>query len=462
MKLLEQLDQNFEKHLTLLKEFVAIPSVSTDPQFQPDIATACRWVKARCEDAGLTTEIRETAGHPAVVAHNGFRQGLPHILIYGHYDVQPAQKSDGWTHEPFQPTVEDGYLYGRGASDNKGQILAHLCALKGLSQTEEGIPANVTVLVEGEEEIGSPNLSSILEALAQERPAMDLAIVSDTSTAVKGRPMIQYSLRGIVIAEVFLTTARREIHSGIFGGTTENAIRALTRLLSKLYDEKNLVTIEGWYDQVADPQDWEMRELEKLPFEEAPYLEWIGATAPVGEGGFTTNQRRWFRPTLEFNGIKGGYLGEGSKTIVPHKASVKLSARLVPNQDPAHIQNLLEQWFHDNCPPGASLEYVRGQAGPPYIMGQTEPERELLGTAKEVLREAFEAEPLLSRHGGAIPIVTPFETILGVKTLLMGMGFPDDGVHSYDERFHLEQFRKGIRMSALALHRFSEKATAKA
>ena len=462
MKLLDELDQNFDAHLDLLKEFVAIPSVSTDPQFKPEIARACQWVKERCEEAGLTTEIRETAGHPAVVAHNGFRENLPHILIYGHYDVQPAQKSDGWTHEPFQPTMEDGYLYGRGSSDNKGQILAHLCALKGLSQTREGIPANVTVLVEGEEEIGSPNLSSILETLAEERPAMDLAIVSDTSTAVKGRPMIQYSLRGIVISEVFLTTARREIHSGIFGGTTENAIRALTRLLSKLYDEQNLVTIPGWYDQVAEPQEWEKRELEKLPFEEAPYLEWIGAVAPIGEGGFTTNQRRWFRPTLEFNGIKGGYLGEGSKTIVPHKASVKLSARLVPNQDPDQIAGLLEKWFHDNCPPGATLEYVRGQAGPPYIMGQTERERELLGTAKEVLREAFEAEPLLSRHGGAIPIVTPFETILGVKTLLMGMSFPDDGVHSYDERFNLEQFRKGIRMSALALQRFAERVTAKA
>ncbi|MFA5504782.1 MAG: M20/M25/M40 family metallo-hydrolase [Vulcanimicrobiota bacterium] len=460
MKLLEQLDENFEDHLTLLKEFVTIPSVSTDSHFKPEVIRACQWVKERCQEAGLKTEVRETEGHPAVVAHNGFRQGLPHVLIYGHYDVQPAQKEDGWTHEPFEPTLQEGYLYGRGVSDNKGQILAHLCALKGLSRTEKGIPVNVTVLVEGEEEIGSPNLSSILEALAKERPPMDLAIVSDTSTAVKGRPMIQYSLRGIVIAEVFLTTARREIHSGIFGGTTENAIRALTRLLAKLYDDDNRVTIEGWYDGVAEPQGWETRELENLPFEERPYLDWIGAAAPIGEGGYTTNQRRWFRPTLEFNGIKGGYLGEGSKTIVPHKASVKISARLVPNQDPAQIEDLLERWFHDHCPPGATLEYVRGQAGPPYIMGQTARERELLEAAKEVLREAFEAEPLLSRHGGAIPIVTPFETILGVKTLLMGLGFPDDGVHSYDERFSLEQFRKGIRMSALALCRFADKVVA--
>lgn len=458
MKILTELDQNFENHLKLLQDFVAIPSVSTDPQFQSEIRRACDWVRDRCEEAGLETEVRETKGHPAVVAHNGHRAGLPHILIYGHYDVQPADMADGWSQEPFQPTLRDGYLYGRGASDNKGQILAHLCALKGLSESEDGIPVNVTVLVEGEEEIGSPNLSSLLEDLARERPAFDLAIVSDTSTAVKGRPMIQYSLRGIVIAEVFLTTAKREIHSGIFGGTTENAIRALTRLLGKLFDDRNHVTIPGWYDKVAPPQEWEERELSNLPFDEGPYLEWIGASEPVGEVGFTTNQRRWFRPTLELNGISGGYQGKGSKTIVPHKASVKLSARLVPNQDPEEMADLLEKWFHDNCPPGATVEYVRGHAGPAYIMGQTDHERALLETAKSVLREAFEAEPLLARHGGAIPIVTPFEQILGVKTLLMGLGFPDDGVHSYDERFHTEQFRKGIRMSALAMHRFAEKA----
>jgi acetylornithine deacetylase/succinyl-diaminopimelate desuccinylase-like protein len=458
MKLLTDLDQNFENHLKLLQDFVAIPSVSTDPHYKPDIARACEWVKERCVEAGLTTEVRETEGHPAVVAHNGFREGLPHILIYGHYDVQPAEKSDGWKHEPFQPTLEDGYLYGRGASDNKGQILAHLCALKGL---KGNIPVNVTLLVEGEEEIASPHLPELLKALAEERPRLDLAIVSDTSTAVKGRPMIHYSLRGIVISEVFLTTAKREIHSGIFGGTTENAIRALTHMLSKLHDDQNQVTIPGWYDKVAEPQDWEKRELANLPFDEGPYLEWIGASAPVGEGGFTTNQRRWFRPTLEFNGITGGYQGKGAKTIVPHKASVKMSARLVPDQDPTEVADMLEKWFLDNCPPGASLEYVRGQAGPPYIMGQTDNERELLETAKSVMREAFDTEPLLSRHGGAIPIVTPFETILGVKTLLMGLGFPDDGVHSYDERFHVEQFRKGIRMSALAMHRFAERATAR-
>ena len=453
MKLLNDLDQRFDHHLDLLKEFVAIPSVSTDPGHKLDVLAACEWVKNRCLEAGLEVELRETPGHPAVVAHNGFREGLPHFLIYGHYDVQPAEDASTWKHPPFQPTVEDGCLYGRGASDNKGQILAHLCALKALNDLEGTLPVNVTVLVEGEEEIGSPNLPKLLEDLARERPAFDLAIVSDTSTAIKGRPTIQYSLRGIVTSEVFLRTARREVHSGIFGGTTENAVRALSKMLGKLYDEDYKVTIPGFYDQVQAPMDWEVEELESLPFEEKPYLDWIGAGAPVGEAGFSTNQRRWFRPTLEINGISGGYQGEGSKTIVPHQASVKLSARLVPDQDPAAVEEMMERWFLEHCPPGAEIEYRRGHAGPPYLVGRTEQERAFLNSAKLVLKEAFEVEPLLSRHGGAIPIVTPFETILGVKTLLMGLGFPDDGVHSYDERFSLEQFRKGIRMSALALHR---------
>jgi acetylornithine deacetylase/succinyl-diaminopimelate desuccinylase-like protein len=456
MKLLTTLDQRFDQHLAELKEFVAISSVSTDPQFVTEIERACEWVKTRCEDAGLVTKVRQTARHPAVVAHNKYREGRPHILIYGHYDVQPAEDASTWKHPPFEPVVEDGYLYGRGASDNKGQILAHLCALRAIHEVEGELPVNVTILVEGEEEIGSPHLPELLKDLASQRPPIDLALVSDTSTAVKGRPMIQYSLRGIVIAEVFLKTAHREIHSGIFGGTTENAVRALVRLLSKLHDDDNRVTIPGFYDSVAEPLDWEKAELESLPFEEGPYLDWIGASEPIGEAGFETNERRWFRPTLEFNGISGGYAGEGSKTIVPHAASVKLSARLVPDQNPAEVENLMEKWFYDNCPPGASIDYRRGHAGPPYLLGRTEEERALLSGAKEVLREAFEVEPLLSRHGGAIPIVTPFEEILGVKTLLMGLGLPDDGVHSFDERFSLEQFRKGIRMSALVLHRLGD------
>ncbi len=454
---LDDYDQFFPRHLELLQQFVALPSVSTDSAFQSVMQQTAEFVASQCRTAGLETEIRATPGHPAVIAHNGFREGLPHLLIYGHYDVQPAEDLAAWKYPPFQPTVDDGYLYGRGASDNKGQILAHLCALRCLYESQGELPVNVTILVEGEEEIGSPSLPAILEALKVERPPMTLAVVSDTSTAIKGRPTVQYSLRGIMTAEFSLSTARREVHSGIFGGTTENAVRAMAKLLAKVHDDEYRVTIPGFYDKVRPPMDWEAAELDSLPFDEAAYLQWIGATEPIGEAGFSTNQRRWFRPTLEFHGVGGGYQGEGSKTSVPPTAFAKLSVRLVPDQDPAEIEELVENWFLDNCPAGATIDYRRGHAGPAYLIGRTEEERALLEMSKEVLREAFEAEPILARHGGAIPIVTPFEEILGVKTLLMGLGLPDDGVHSYDERFSLEQFRKGIRMSGLVLNRLKER-----
>lgn len=455
MRSLDALDQLFPRHLSLLQDFVAIPSISTDSGYTAEIGKAAGFVAEQCRAAGLTTEIRSTPGHPAVIAHNGWRDGLPHLLIYGHYDVQPAEDTANWKHPPFSPTLEDGYLYGRGSSDNKGQILAHLCGMRCVFESDGQLPANVTVLVEGEEEIGSPHLGQVLEALKTERPPMTVAVVSDTSTAIKGRPTVQYSLRGIMTAEFSLTTARREVHSGIFGGTTENAIRALSRLLARVHDDNLRVTIPGFYDKVREPMDWEAAELESLPFEEKSYLDWIGASLPIGEAGFTTNQRRWFRPTLEFHGIGGGYQGEGSKTSVPCQAFAKLSVRLVPDQDPEEIENLVERWFLDNCPPGASMDYRRGHSGPAYLIGRNEEERALLQMARSVLQEAFGAEPILARHGGAIPILTPFERILGVKTLLMGLGLPDDGVHSYDERFSLDQFRKGIRMSALVLDRLS-------
>lgn len=456
MRSLVELDEQFSRNLDLLRDFVAIPSVSTDSAFRPEVARASEFVADQCRAAGLRTEVRPTPGHPAVIAHNGWREGLPHLLIYGHYDVQPAEDVSAWKYPPFTPTLEDGYLYGRGASDNKGQILAHLCAMRAVYESDGALPLNLTVLVEGEEEIGSPNLPDILRALASDRPPFNIAVVSDTSTAVKGRPTVQYSLRGIMTAEFTLTTARREVHSGIFGGTTENAIRAMAHLLAKVHDEDRRVTIPGFYDAVREPMEWEAAELESLPFQEQPYLDWIGASQAIGEAGYTTNQRRWFRPTLEFHGIGGGYQGEGSKTSVPPSAFAKLSVRLVPDQDPREIEEMVERWFLANCPPGATIDYRRGHSGPAYLIGRTEEERALLQMAREVLRVAFEAEPILARHGGAIPILTPFEQILGVKTLLMGLGLPDDGVHSYDERFSLEQFRKGIRMSALVMDRLGK------
>lgn len=454
MSATELLQNERTQSLERLIELVRIPSVSTDSRYRPQMEQAAELVMKRCVEAGLKPELIETARHPAVVAANPHRPGRPTLLIYGHYDVQPAEDVELWQSPPFEPEVRDNRLYGRGASDNKGQISAHLEALRRLHQSG-GIPINVVVLVEGEEEIGSPNLPDLLERYRQ-KFQVDLAVVSDTSTAIKGRPTIHYSLRGIVIAEVFLEVASRDIHSGVYGGTTENPVRLLTQLCARLHDQNNFVTVPGFYDRVLEMADWEKEHLERLPFDEAAYLEWIGASQPVGEAGFSTNERRWFRPTLEFNGIYGGYQGEGSKTIVPASAGVKLSARLVAAQKPDEVMACLKKWFEDQCPSWARLTFTPGDQGPPYYLNIAE--SPYYGAAARAIQEAFGEKPFLCRHGGAIPIVSRFEDILGVKTLLMGLGSPDDAIHSYNEKFELDNFYRGIRMSEIFIRELAQVA----
>ncbi len=442
----DYLDTHQNESLDKLCRLVKVPSVSTDSRYQADIREAARLIVEQCRESGLEPEIIETPGHPAVLATTPGRDDGPHLLIYGHYDVQPAEDTGLWQSHPFEPEVRENRLYGRGASDNKGQIMAHLVALEALHKNG-GIPAKVTVLVEGEEEVGSPNLPALLRQ-CRDRLRVDLVVVSDTSTAVKGYPTVHYSLRGIVIFEVRLKVAARDIHSGVYGGTTENAIRALYRLCAKLHDERNRVTIEGFYDNVLEPEEWELENLERLPFDEKAYLDWIGAERSVGEEGQSTNLRRWFRPTLECNGIYGGYQGEGSKTIVPAEAGAKFSARLVANQEPEAVMELLRGWFERNCPPWAELTFLPGDQGPPYLLAREGEGAHYLALAEQAIEAAFGQPPLFCRHGGAIPIVSRFETILGAKTLLMGLGSPDDAIHSYNEKFELENFYAGMKMSA--------------
>lgn len=445
----EFLDSQKSEHLERLKDFVTIASVSTDDAYRPQMKQAAGFVMERCRAAGLEPRLVETARHPAVLARGPECPGKPTVLIYGHYDVQPAEDVELWQSDPFQPEVRDHRMYGRGASDNKGQILAHLNALEALTNCG-GIPVNVVVLVEGEEEIGSPNLPALLTA-EKEYLKADVAVVSDTSTAVKGYPTIHYSLRGIVIGEVRLRCAARDIHSGVYGGTTENAVRALVQLCARLHDAEQRVTIPGFYDDVLPIQEWEKEHLQRLPFDEKTYLEWIGASQPLGEGGYSTNERRWFRPTLEFNGIYGGYQGQGSKTIVPAQSGVKLSARLVPHQRPEKVMGLLKDWFESQSIAGVELEFCPADEGPPYLFDPRQDKAGFLPAAQQAIVKAFEQEPLLCRHGGAIPIVSRFEDLLQVKTLLMGLGSPDDAIHSYNEKFELDNYFRGMKMSAAFL-----------
>ncbi|MBI3930118.1 MAG: M20/M25/M40 family metallo-hydrolase [Armatimonadetes bacterium] len=443
------LEENRDRFLEQLVELVSIPSVSTDPAYRPAIRRAAEWVEAWCRRIGLESRVLETPGHPCVLARGPEVPGKPTILIYGHYDVQPAEDPERWRHPPFEPVIADGRICGRGACDNKGQLMVHLCALEALQATS-GLPLNVIVLVEGEEETGSPNLPALLEEHRHEL-ACQVAVVSDTSTAVKGIPTVHYSLRGIVFLEIEIQVSSRDVHSGIYGGTLANAIQVLAKMCSKLHDEHFRVTVPGFYEGVLEIQDWERRLLQELPFDEEEYARWLGVPELVGEAGFTTNERRWFRPTIEFNGFSGGYTGNGSKTIVPSQAVLKLSARLVPDQDPDHVLGCLQRWFEAECPSFARLEIRVGDRGYPYLLRREGSGGRYFEAAVIAVQEGFGRAPLFSRHGGTVPIVSTFRTALGVDTLLLGLGSPDDGVHSQNEKFELVNFYRGIRTAAALL-----------
>lgn len=443
--LAEYIDANRSRWVDELQELVGIPSVSTDPAYAPEVRRAAEWVRAACEKRGLSARLVETERHPTVLAHSPAVPGAPHLMVYAHYDVQPAEDVHLWESPPFQPRVVEDRLYGRGASDNKGQLMAHLAAIESLVTVDGKLPLNLSVVVEGEEEIASPNLPKVLQDCRNEL-GVQLALVSDTSTVVKFLPTIHYSLRGIVGFEVFLKTAGRDVHSGVFGGSVPNAVHALTRLVAAAHDEHMHVTIPGFYDKVLEIEPWEKENLARIPFDEEPYRKFVGATELVGEAGFTTNERRWFRPTLECNGITGGYQGDGSKTIVPARASAKFTIRLVPDQEPAYVMDCAERWFREHCPSYAEMEFHRRELGPAYLLRR---KGDLFARAARAVQGGFGQEPIFCRHGGAIPIVDQFRGILGVDTLLVGLGSPDDAIHSPNEKFELRNFYQGIHTLAL-------------
>lgn len=428
-----------------LKELVAIPSVSTDPGHRPDMLRACQWFVDWASAQGLQAEIWPTGGHPSVYIESAPVAGKPVLLIYGHYDVQPAEDDGLWENPPFQPVVRDDRLYGRGASDNKGQIWLHCAAVETLLASQKSLPLQIKFLIEGEEEVGSPNLPALLEEKRQKLGA-DLVLVSDTSTAVKGVPTLHYSLRGIVIFEIHLTVAGRDVHSGVFGGTSPNAIHRLAQLIAGCHDDQGRVVIPGFYDRVRPMDERERELLEKVPFDPVFYQNFIGCQELVGEAGYSTNERRWFRPTLDCNGIGGGFQGEGSKTIVPARAWAKFSARLVPDQRVEEVERCCKDWFEAQTWAG-QIEFRSDHGGPPYLLDPFGPLSGYLDKARGALQASFGKSPLLVRHGGAIPIVSQFQTILGLSTLLMGFGSPDDAIHSPNEKFELLNFRQGLRSS---------------
>ena len=438
------LDENADRFVEELKDLLRIPSISADPAHRDDVRRAAEFVRDRLSAAGLQAELIETSGHPIVFAEWTGAAGAPTALVYGHYDVQPPDPLDEWVTPPFEPTVRDGRIYARGATDDKGQMYTHIKSVEAWLRSEDRLPVNVKFVIEGEEEVGSRGLEAFLRE-NPEKCRCDVAVISDTSQYAPGMPAITYGLRGILACEVTLSGPKQDLHSGNFGGAVPNPANALARMIGALHDEHGRVQIPGFYDEVLPLSDEERRRLASLPFDETAFLKELGLEAVWGEEGYTTLQRRWARPTCDVNGIVSGYTGEGPKTIVPARARAKISCRLVPNQDPARLTDALREFLKSHCLPGLKMEFVDYHGCRPLVFAI---DSRWMQSARAAIERAFGTEPVFIREGGSIPVVGTFREVLGVDTLLLGWGQDTDNLHAPNERFSLEDFQRGIRASA--------------
>ena len=428
--------------LDLLFEFLRFPSVSTKADHAPQMRACAQWLEALLRHGGFKAEVCETGGHPAVLAHGPEAPGKPTVLIYGHYDVQPEEPLNLWTSPPFEPAIRNKRVFARGSTDNKGQILAHLLGAIHLLREEGALPVNLIFLIEGEEETGSTHLDDFIRARRNELRC-DVIAISDTGMVAEGYPTLTQSLRGIAAMELFLRGPATDLHSGIFGGAVVNPAAALVKILAALHDTHGRVAVPGFYDDVAAIPSAEREMLASLPISEADYQRETGVLLLGGEAGYSSLERIGIRPTAEINGLTSGYQGEGTKTVLPSTASAKLTFRLVPNQKPDRVLNLVEIHLQNLLPPGVEMEIVRGHGGLPYVLDLKSP---WCGAALRALEQTFGQKPALMREGGSIPIVQKFRDLLGSDTLLLGLAAPDCKAHAPDENFPLESFAAGIRL----------------
>jgi len=434
------LDQHKQRFLDELLELLRIPSVSADSKFNHDVRRAAEFVREKLDAAGLDdAQLFETAGHPVVFAQKLIDPALPTVLVYGHYDVQPADPYELWKTPPFEPTIRNERIYARGACDDKGQFYMHIKALEAMLATD-GLPCNVKVMIEGEEEVGSDHLGTFV---AQNRELLkaDVILISDTSIISNETPSLEAGLRGLSYVEVEVNGPNRDLHSGVYGGGVANPINVLANMIASLHDEQGRITIPGFYDNVVDLTDAERAELAKAPFDLTEYERDLGIDAVMGEAGYSTNERTSIRPTLDVNGIWGGYTGEGAKTVLPAKASAKISMRLVPNQTPDEITDLFTRHFMAIAPAGVTVAVRPHHGGLPYVTPTDSVEFE---AASRAFEDAWGKKPIPTRGGGSIPIVALFEQELGVKSILMGFGLDIDALHSPNESYGLFNFYKGI------------------
>jgi acetylornithine deacetylase/succinyl-diaminopimelate desuccinylase-like protein len=434
-------------HLDSLFEFLRFQSVSTDLNYAPQVAACAEWLAARFSGMGLEAKAYPTAGHPVVVARNEHKPGRRTVLIYGHYDVQPVDPLNLWTTPPFEPRLENGVIFARGAADNKGQIMAHILGVEETLKEKGELPVNLIFLVEGEEENGSEHLEAFLQG-HREMLKPDIIAISDTGMVALDVPCFTYGLRGILAMEVRLKASAGDLHSGIYGGVAPNPATLLARLLATLHDDDFRVAVPGFYDSVLPVQEWERAEWAQLPFGEEEFRRNIRGRALLGEAGYSPVERAWARPTAEVNGIGGGYQGLGSKTVIPSEAFAKLTFRLVPDQTPQEIEALVRAHLEKHCPPEVTLEITPGHGGEPFMCDPNSP----YGTAaRRAVTKTWGREAALIREGGSIPILKTFKRVLGADVLLLGLALPDCAAHAPNENFPVANLEAGIKMNRALL-----------
>ena len=426
-----------------LLEFLRFPSVSADSKYKPDVEACADWLTNRLRKAGLEASKIATPGLPVVLAKTPHSPGKKTVLIYGHYDVQPPDPLDLWETPPFEPTVRDGRIYARGATDNKGQILAHILGVEQALKEKGELPVNVTFIIEGEEETGSPTLEEFLKTYAKELAA-DIIAISDTGMVAPGTPTFTYATRGILCLEVRLRGPAVDLHSGIFGGSVANPATVLSEMIAQLHDSEGRVAVPGFYDRVRPMADWERELWAKLPYDDHQWLANTGAPVLAGETGFNTLERVWARPTAEVNGIGGGYQGEGPKTIIPSRAFAKLSFRLVADQDPTELRTTITKFLTKICPQSVEIEVLYQHQGKPYLVN---PDSDYGKMAQRALKQTFDRPIAFVREGGTLPIIQSFKEVLGLDSLLLGLALPDAKAHSPNENFPIDNFSAGIRLN---------------
>lgn len=454
------LDENAEQFQQQLCDWLRMASVSTDSQFADDVREAAEWLKNRFDGLGFQTELIETVGHPIVYAESPAVEGAPVVLVYGHYDVQPPDPLDKWDAPPFEPTIRDGKIYARGATDDKGQLLTHVLSCEGWMKTQGKLPIQIKFLIEGEEECGSKGLNEFLSGkydgdgpAVSEKLAADICVISDSSQYGPGQPAITYGLRGITYFQLNLTGPNRDLHSGAFGGAVTNPANALSQILAGLINEKGQIQIPGFYDDVIEITERERGEYNSLNFDDQEFMNDLQVNGIAGEEGYSTLERRWARPTFDVNGLWSGYQGEGAKTVLPGKAGAKFSFRLVPDQDPKKIATRLEQRIRELCPPGIEFELVDMHGAPGVLVPL---ENAFMEPAARAVEKGFGKRPVFIRTGGSIPVVGSFKDQLGMDTLLLGWGQDDDNPHSPNEKFSLADFQRGIKASAFLWQEIAE------